>query len=113
MGGVDTTTNTTYMKEIIPAVDKHLLKQELTKDLFVRPTNKASNEIYDLTAHDAPNVMREIARLRELSYRQSGGSTGEELDMDFMDTMDEPYHQIVVWNPRNNRRLPLPSLQEL
>ena len=87
------------MKEIIPAVDKHLLKQELTKDLFVRPTNKASNEIYDLTAHDAPNVMREIARLRELSYRQSGGSTGEELDMDFMDTMDEPYHQIVVWNP--------------
>lgn len=87
------------MKEIIPAVDKELLKKELTKKHFLRPTNKANNEIYDITAHEAPNVMREIARLRELSYRAGGGSTGEELDMDYMDTMDEPYHQIVVWNP--------------
>lgn len=89
------------MKEIISAVDKALLKKELTKQYFLRPTNKAGNEIYDITAHDAPNVMREIARLRELSYRESGGSTGEELDMDDMDTMAVPYHQLIVWDPDN------------
>ncbi len=87
------------MKDIIPAVDKSLLKKELTKDYFLRPTNKAGNEIYDITADIAPNVMREIARLRELSYRASGGSTGEELDMDDMDTMSKPYHQLIVWDP--------------
>ncbi|MBR1426403.1 MAG: GNAT family N-acetyltransferase [Paludibacteraceae bacterium] len=89
------------MKPIIPPVDRDLLRKELTKKFFLRPTNKAGNEIYDITAHDCPNVMREIARLRELSYRASGGSTGEELDMDAMDTMAKPYHQLVVWDPEN------------
>ena len=87
------------MKPIIEPVSKKLLKKELRKEFFVRTTNKAGNEIYDLTFHDAPNVLREIGRLREESYRAGGGATGEELDLDFMDTMERPYHQIVVWNP--------------
>ena len=89
------------MHAIIPPVDKALIKKELNKQNFLRPTNKAGNEIYDLTAHEAPNVMREIARLRELSYRESGGSTGEEMDIDGMDTMTVPYHQLIVWDPEN------------
>ncbi len=89
------------MKEIIPPVERSLIKKELTKQNFLRPTNKAGNEIYDLTALEAPNVMREIARLRELSYRESGGSTGEEMDIDDMDTMPVPYHQLIVWDPEN------------
>lgn len=87
------------MKDIIEPVEKGLLKKELDKEHFVRPTHKAGNEIYEITGNDAPNVMREIGRLREKSYRASGGSTGEALDIDFMDTMEKPYHQIVVWDP--------------
>ncbi len=90
------------MKEIIPAVSRDLLKQELTKQNFLRPTHKAENEIYDITADAAPNLMREIARLREISYRAGGGATGEEMDIDEMDTMKEhPYHQLIVWDPIN------------
>lgn len=89
------------MKDIIPPVDVALLKQELNEKHLLRKSNKAGNEIYDITAHEAPNTMREIARLRELSYRESGGSTGEEMDIDEMDTMNPPYHQLVVWNPEN------------
>ncbi len=90
------------MKDIIPRVERDLLKKELTKKIFVRPTNKADNEIYDFTAPEAPNLMREVARLRELSFRESGGSTGEEMDMDDMDTMSpHPYHQLIVWDPAN------------
>lgn len=89
------------MKEIISAVDKELIKKELTAEHLLRPTNKAGNEIYDITAHNAPNTMREIARLREVSYRTAGGSKGEELDIDDMDTMDIPYHQLIVWDPDN------------
>jgi len=91
------------MKDIIPRVDRELIKKELTKKNFLRPTNKAENEIYDFVATDAPNLMREVARLRELSYRTAGGGTGEEMDMDEMDTMlPHPYHQLIVWDPIND-----------
>ncbi len=86
------------MKPIIPPVDTDLLLSELEGHLL-RPSNKAGNLIYDITAHECPNVMREIARLREISYRAGGSATGEEMDMDDMDTMSRPYHQLIVWDP--------------
>lgn len=89
------------MKDIIEAVDRNLIKKELTKKAFLRPTNKADNDIYDITAREAPYTMREIARLREVSYRASGGSTGNEMDIDEMDTALNPYHQLIVWDREN------------
>ena len=86
------------MKEIIPPVQTALLMSELEGHLL-RPSNKADNLIYDITAHECPNVMREIARLREISYRDGGGATGNEMDIDEMDTMTKPYHQLIVWDP--------------
>ena len=70
---------------------------------LLRPSNKADNLIYDITAHECPNVMREIARLREISYRDGGGATGNEMDMDDMDTMAKPYHQLIVWDPEHQQ----------
>ena len=90
------------MQAIIPAVDRSLLIQELEGHLL-RPSNKADNLIYDITAHECPNVMREIARLREISYRDGGGATGKEMDIDEMDTMAKPYHQLIVWDPENKQ----------
>ncbi len=90
------------MKEIIPAVETSLLLKELEGRLL-RPSNKADNLIYDITAHECPNVMREIARLREISYRDGGGATGNEMDIDEMDTMERPYHQLIVWDPEHQQ----------
>jgi len=90
------------MKQIIPPVDTALLLSELEGHLL-RPSNKAGNLIYDITSHECPNVMREIARLREISYRDGGGATGNEMDIDEMDTMARPYHQLIVWDPDNQR----------
>ncbi len=90
------------MKAIIPPVETSLLERELDGHLL-RPTNKADNLIYDITAHECPSVMREIARLREISYRDGGGATGQEMDMDEMDTMDKPYHQLIVWDPEHRQ----------
>ncbi len=87
------------MESIIPAIDKKLLIAELTKDKFLRKTNKANNEIYIITHHNSPNVMREIARLREIAFRYYGGGTGKEIDIDEYDMMDNPYKQLIVWNP--------------
>ena len=90
------------MQAIIPEVDRDLLEKELEGHLL-RPSNKADNLIYDITAHECPNVMREIARLREISYRDGGGATGREMDIDEMDTMPKPYHQLLVWDPTNRQ----------
>jgi hypothetical protein len=88
------------MKEIIPPVPRKLIEEELTADKFHRKTNKADNEIYILTYHDSPNIMREIGRLRELTFRAAGGGIGEEVDIDHFDTREEfPYKQLIVWDP--------------
>ena len=90
------------MEPIIEPVETSLLEQEL-KGHLLRPTNKAGNLIYDITAHECPNVMREIGRLREISYRDGGGATGKSMDIDEMDTMEKPYHQLIVWDPDSKR----------
>ena len=87
------------MQPIIPPVDKELLKKELTPDRRLRTTNKAGNEIYIITYQQAPNVMREIGRLREIAFRASGGGTGMEVDWDEFDTCEHPYYQLIVWDP--------------
>ncbi|MFO8002228.1 MAG: GNAT family N-acetyltransferase [Marinilabilia sp.] len=84
---------------IIPPVPREELESELTKDRFVRYTNKGENKIYDFTANDAPALMREVGRLREESFRTAGGGTGKEADIDDYDTGSDPYHQLIVWDP--------------
>ena len=84
---------------IIPPVPVELLKSELTPDRQLRMTNKSNNEIYIVTAHNAPNVMREIGRLREEAFREAGGGTGKEVDIDEFDTCENCYKQLIVWNP--------------
>ena len=86
-------------QEIISPVSKELLKSELTRERQLRMTNKSNNEIYVVTAHQAPNVMREIGRLREIAFREAGGGTGKEVDIDEFDTCENCYKQLIVWNP--------------
>ncbi len=90
------------MKDIIAPVPKELLKAELTEDKRLRFTNRGENEIYIVTAFDAPNVMREIGRLREIAFRAAGGGTGKDVDIDEFDIMEVPYKQLIVWNPDND-----------
>lgn len=87
------------MEEVIAPVDKELLKAELTEDKRLRMTNRSNNHIYIVTAHNAPNTMREIGRLREIAFRAAGGGTGMSMDIDEYDTMENPYKQLIVWNP--------------
>ncbi len=87
------------MKKIIQPVEIQLIEAELKNSGIVRKTNNGGNEIYSINNHNSPNVMLEIGRLRELSFRYSGGGTGKEADIDVYDTADEPYQQLIVWDP--------------
>ena len=78
------------MQDIINPIDRALLKAELTKEKRLRSTNKSKNEIYIVTAHDSPNVMQEIGRLREVAFRYYGGGTG---------------FPVIVWSPEDEQIL--------
>ena len=87
------------MEKIIDPIAKNILESELTKDKFIRDTNNGDNQIYIITHHDSPNIMREIGRLREYTFRTAGGGTGESIDIDEYDIVaDAPYKQLIVWN---------------
>ena len=89
------------MNSIIDPVPVELLKAELTKSKKLEDTNKGHNELYIVTWHDSPNVVTEIGRLRELTFREAGGSTGNAIDLDEYDKMEKPYKQLIVWDPDN------------
>lgn len=93
------------MQEIIRPVDVALLKSELTKEKKLRRTNRSNNDIYIVTAHDSPNVMQEIGRLREIAFRYYGGGTGLSVDIDKYDTMEDAYRQLIVWSPKDEKIL--------
>lgn len=87
------------MKDIAAPVAKEAIMLELTPDKLLRKTNKGDNEIYVVTYHDSPNTMHEIGRLREITFRDAGGGTGKDLDIDQYDKNENPYKQLIVWDP--------------
>ena len=89
------------MNTIIDPVPVELIKAELTKSKKLEDTNKGHNELYIVTWQDSPNVVTEIGRLRELTFREAGGSTGNAIDLDEYDKMEKPYKQLIVWDPDN------------
>ncbi|MFM2335320.1 MAG: hypothetical protein RIS91_1323 [Bacteroidota bacterium] len=86
-------------EKVIDPIDSSLLLEELTKDIFVRPTNNASNEIYIFKGDEKPNLMKEVGRLREVTFRAAGGGTGKSIDVDEFDGGPYSYSQLIVWDP--------------
>ncbi|MFT4857514.1 MAG: hypothetical protein ACI8YP_002435 [Algoriphagus sp.] len=88
------------MKEeaIIAAVSKEILKSELTEARFLRYTNNGNNLVYLVNFHNSPNIVREIGRLRELTFRIAGGGTGKAFDLDENDTCENCYEQLITWS---------------
>ena len=93
------------MEPIIAPISIDLIKAELTPGKKLRDTNKSHNEIYVVNHHDSPNIMKEIGRLREEAFRDSGGGSGLSMDIDEFDTMERPYEQLIVWDPEAEKIL--------
>ncbi|MBR6375176.1 MAG: GNAT family N-acetyltransferase [Alloprevotella sp.] len=89
------------MQDIISPIDRKVLIEELTPERRLRTTNKGGNEIYVITQQQAPNVMLEIGRLREIAFRAAGGGTGKDCDIDEFDVGENAYYQLIVWDPEN------------
>ncbi len=87
------------MEPVIPRPPLEEILAELIPAKFLRKTNKGNNEIYLADGYDSPVLIREIGRLRELTFRDAGGGTGKPLDLDPFDVSGIPYKQLIVWDP--------------
>ena len=88
---------------IFRAVPRKLLKMELIAEKLLCETHHAGNVVYDVTYKNAPNVMQEIGRLREIAFRNAGGGTGHAVDIDEFDICENPFHQLLVWSPKDKQ----------
>jgi Acetyltransferase (GNAT) domain len=90
------------MKQIVDPLPKEQLMAELTKEKLLRRTNNGNNEVYVFDNNSSPVLMREVGRVREITFRHAGGGTGKEIDIDNFDTTEEdPQRQLIVWDPEN------------
>jgi putative hemolysin len=72
----------------------------LTKELETLPEDRRLAENSDLavylgTAREMPQLLREVGRLRELTFRGAGEGTGKSRDLD---SFDEYYSHILLWH---------------
>ena len=91
------------MMPLIKALDKVTLKNELKKIRFVRNTVRGGNEIYSFNYNDSPALMAEMGRLREITFREGGGGTGKETDVDKYDVSKNPFEQLLLWDPEGEQ----------
>ncbi|HOT96063.1 MAG TPA: GNAT family N-acyltransferase [bacterium] len=81
-------------KTIIHPVDRRQLKEELAASTLLGQTSDGK-KIYLVEFERAHRVLREIARLREQTFRKVGEGTGLKLDLD---RFDRYYQHIVLWD---------------
>lgn len=79
---------------IVHPVDRQELKKELLKGDLIGKT-RDEKKIYLIDYDNFPVVMREIGRLRELTFRKVGEGTGKKIDLD---DYDKHYHHLVLWD---------------
>ena len=88
-------------KRIVTPVDSEVMIVEVealkTKDCKLL-TSK-NYEVYLAAADDIPNILREIGRLREITFRAVGEGTNEAIDLDTFDTY---YHHMFLWDREKN-----------
>lgn len=94
------------METVIKPISRQAIQEELIPELFLRKSHFGNNEIYIVNFHNAPHIMMEIGRLRELAFRKAGGGTGKSIDIDNYDTNpDHAYEQLIIWDPSSQQIL--------
>jgi putative hemolysin len=81
-------------KNVIHPIDAKIIKQELEQSELLGNIS-GGKRIYLVEYENAKNVIKEISRLRELTFRVVGEGTGNSKDFD---AFDKHYKHIVLWD---------------
>jgi putative hemolysin len=88
-------------KNIVTPVDSKVMMKEVEalRDNDSRLLISKNYEVFLAQAEIAPNILREIGRLREITFREVGEGTNEATDLD---QFDQYYHHMFLWDNERN-----------
>ncbi|NNE33335.1 MAG: lysophospholipid acyltransferase family protein [Winogradskyella sp.] len=88
-------------KNIVTPIDSKVMLAELNslREKDCRLLTSKNYEVYLAEAKNMPNILREIGRLREITFREVGEGTNEAIDLDNFDTY---YHHMFLWDNDKN-----------
>ncbi|MEL0455632.1 lysophospholipid acyltransferase family protein [Flavobacteriaceae bacterium SZ-1-7] len=88
-------------KNIVTPVDSALMLKEVEtlRKEDLRLLESKNYEVFLAQAQKIPNILREIGRLREITFREVGEGTNEAIDLD---TFDNYYHHMFLWDNESN-----------
>jgi putative hemolysin len=84
-------------KKIVTPVSQELLEQEIEnlRGYDCRLLESKNYEVFLVSADKVPNILKEIGRLREITFREIGEGTNEAIDLD---KFDRYYHHMFLWD---------------
>lgn len=90
-------------QEIAPPIASELLEKEVEVLRAKKTTRLLQHKEYEIflaKAEDIPNILHEIGRLRELTFREVGEGTNLSIDLDEYDTY---YRHLFLWESDTKR----------
>ena len=72
---------------------------EILREKETRLLESKNYEVFFASAKDIPNLLHEIGRLREITFREVGEGTNKEIDLD---KFDKYYHHLLLWDREAN-----------
>ena len=103
LDNISSTLKTTKSpKRIVTPVATELMEEEvaLLREADARLLQSKNYEVFLAQAKNIPNILRELGRLREITFREVGEGTNEAIDLDNFDTY---YHHMFLWD--NDKKL--------
>ncbi|HBK83411.1 MAG TPA: glycerol acyltransferase [Flavobacterium sp.] len=81
---------------VLPANHEQIIEEvALCEKMNCRLLQSKNYEVYFTTAANIPNILHEIGRLREITFRAVGEGTNESIDLDQYDSY---YHHMFLWD---------------
>ena len=81
-------------------VDKMIKEVEFLRKNGDRLMESKNYEVFLATAEIIPNILHEIGRLREITFREVGEGTNKSIDLD---DFDQHYQHLFLWDSLNNK----------
>lgn len=87
-------------KRIVTPIDTNTMVDEIAtlRERDYRLLKSKNYEVFLCPAKEVPNILREIGRLREITFREVGEGTNEAIDLD---DFDRYYHHMFLWDDEN------------
>ena len=82
-------------QSIMPAIATAQLRADIDQLQEFKVCEEKNYEVYISPSDRIPNILKEIGRLRELTFREVGEGTNKSIDLDRYDIY---YHQLFIWD---------------